>query len=417
MHRKVDNVLNHISKKFRVDAHYFFKGGFWLTVDQGLAVIFGIVSTALFAKYLSLTDYGIYRYLLGLAALLASFSLTGIGQSILQTAAKKYYGFYRETIRINFIYSGGIALAGIAGALYYWFNSNPILALGCLLIGLIQPFINTFQYVPSFLQGDKRFQESTIIQSVKTITTSVSSILALFLTKNILILLCVYLASNALVNILSHLWYRPKNIIATPADIFNQYVSYAKQTSIRNVISSVAFRVDTIFIFTQLGAAELAIYSIATLIPEQIKGTFKNLANLLLPKYASHGNERILMASVPKRSKELFIILLSITVAYIIVSPYVFSFFFPKYADTVLYTQIYALSFPSFITLIPLTIIQSNLNEKALHQINNQNTIVGIVLIVILATWYGVMGAVVARILTRYINLIYIYSKFFKISK
>lgn len=403
-----------INKTFNIDAPYFLKGGFWLTFSQAISIGSGLVTTALFAHYLSSENYGIYRYLIGLAALFSAFSLTGIGQSILQTAAKKYYSFYSETLGLNYLFNIGVILSSLAAAIYYWTHDNQVLSLGCLIIAILQPISNVFQYTPSYLQGSRRFRESTIAQGVRTILTSTGSVIVLFFTNNILALFFSYLFFSAIVNILTHFWYRPKNTAATPPDILEKYISYAKNNSLRNLVSSVASRADSIIIFTQLGASELAVYSIATLIPEQVKGTFKNLASLLLPKYVTHSDKKVILRSIPKRSLQIGALLLIITILYIVTAPYVLELFFPKYISAIPYSQIYALSFLSFVSLIPMTAIQSSLDEKVLNQINNQSTLLGLLFILVFTTQFGIMGAIVARVLTRYVNSIYIYIKYFK---
>ncbi len=411
------HIANYLHKILRIDALYFIKGGFWLSVTQAITILAGLITTALFAHYLTEIEYGVYRYLVGLAALLSAFSLTGIGQAILQTAAKKYYSFYQETLKLNFLFSAGIVLSSIFGGAYYWLNGNSTLALGCLIIALFQPLINTFQYTTSYLQGDGQFRTSTIIQTIRTLVVSIASLFALLWTRNIIALFAVLLITTAFINLATHLYCRPKKAGSTPKDISEKYILYAKNSSIRNAVSSIAFRADSLFIFTQLGAAELAIYSIATLVPEQIKGSFKNLSSLLLPKYSAHTNEKILLGGIPKRSFQISMLLLAITIFYIVISPYFYHLFFPKYEISILYSQIYALAFPSFFALIPMTVIQSRLDEKALDHINNQNTFWSLLLVIVLTIFYGIMGAVIGKVVARYLNAFYIYTKFLKISK
>jgi O-antigen/teichoic acid export membrane protein len=408
-------AANFLQKKFNFDAHYFLKGGFWLTLTQVIVVLAGIITTSLFAHYLSETDYGIYRYLIGLAVLFSSFSLTGLGQSILQTAAKKYYRFYQETIRLNFLYSLSITAISLGGAIYYFINENIILSLGCVLIAIFQPIINGFQNTQAFLQGSRRFREATIAQGIKVLVVSLLCVATLFFTKNVITLLLMYLGSNALVNIIFHLVYRPKQAPTTPEDISLQYVAYAKSTSIRNIISSISNRLDTVLIFTQLGAAELAVYTIATIIPEQIKASFKNLASLLLPKYAKHENVDVLKRSVPKRSLQLFLLLLAVTILYIIAAPYVYELLFPKYQTAILLSQISALAFPTFILYIPYSILQSRLAESELHKITLYSSIFQVVTIFGFIFFFGLLGAIIARLLYRIIFMLTVYVYFHKI--
>ncbi|MCB9814262.1 oligosaccharide flippase family protein [Candidatus Nomurabacteria bacterium] len=408
-----NQFANYIEKRFKVDAHYFLKGGFWLTAGQATSILFGLITTVLFAHYLSESDYGIYKYLTGLAAILASFSLTGLGQAILQASAKKIYGFYRKTMVISFKYNLTVALFSLATAFYYWFNENMVLALGCLMIGILQPFINTFQFIPTYLLGRKQFKETTILQTVKMLIVSVVSIVTLFYTNNIIVLFFAYLFISLITNLVSHLVYNPKKE-EIQEEIFAKYLNYAKHTSLRNIISVLVQKADTVIIFTQLGAVELAVYSIATVVPEQIKGSLKNLSNLLLPKYAAHSNLEQLKKSVPKRSLQLFVLLLLITIIYLIVAPYLYQFIFPKYPDAIFYSQISALSLPAFILFIPFNILQAQLQEKVLYKLTLYSSLFQIIVVAVGILYFGLLGAIIARIGYRIFYMVIVYFYLYK---
>ncbi len=408
------STANFLQKKFNFDAHYFLRGGFWLSLTQVIVVLAGILTTSLFAHYLSETDYGIYRYLIGLAVLFSSLSLTGLGQSILQTAAKKYYGFYQETITINFIYNLGVLFSALAGAGYYFYKGNIVLSIGCLLIAVLQPIINSFQFTSTYLQGSGRFRESTILQTVKTLFITIICLGSLFLTKSILILIGTYLISTALISTISYFWFKTKKYTPTPSDVYNKYLTYAKHTSVRNILSSIAYRLDSIVIFTYLGAAPLAIYTIATIIPEQIKGVFKNLASLLLPKYAAHQDYSILKKSISKRSFQLFLILVGITIIYILVAPYIYNLLFPKYQAAVLYSQITAVAFPAFIFLVPMSFLQALKDETRLYKITVYGSVFQIISLLVFVFYFGLMGAIVAKVIYRYFVLASVFLTFRK---
>lgn len=397
----------YIEKSLRIDAHYFLHGGFWLILTQAILVTSGVVTTALFAHFLSGTDYGIYRYLIGLAVILSSLSLTGLGEAILQSSAKKYYYFYNESLKSNLYYNTPMIFLSLGGGLYYWINQNNILSLGCLLIAILQPIINSFQFIPVFLQGSKRFQESTILQSTKTLFVAALTVSALLLEKNVLILFAVYLVANVLFNILSHLLYRPDRKEPASPEIIEKYLTYAKNTSVRNFVSTLAFRFDTLLIFTRLGALELAIFTIAVIIPEQIKGSFKNIASLLIPKYASHPDFNVLKKSIPKRSLQLFFILLLIAVLYILAAPYVYGLFFPKYQSAVIYSQLFALTFPAYVYYIPLTLLMAKMDEKKMYDFHIRTSVFQLFTVFLFIYFLGLLGAVLARIVVQYSRMAY----------
>lgn len=404
MHSRFADFL---ANKFRIDAHYFLKGGFWLSIAQIITVGFGIVSTALFAHFLSEQDYGLYRYLISISVILASFSLTGLGQSVLQATAQKFLNFYRETLGINFLFSLSITASALIGTTYYWLNGNSTLAIGCLMVGAFQPLITTFQNTQHYLQGAQQYRQSTTLHTIRIIITTTLSVGVLFLTKDILVLFLFYLLGLLLANVYGHIRYSPKGKVPTPSGNLQRYISYAKHTSFRSAIGNVAQRADAIIIFTQLGAAELALYSIATVVPEQIKGSVKNLASLLLPKYAKHSDQTQILKSAPKRATQLFVILVIITVLFIIAVPSVYNIIFPKYTEAIFLSQVLALSFPAMIAIIPVSALQSKMEEKKLYRIQIIESILLVTLTTLLTIYLGVIGAIIAKIATRYFTLGY----------
>ena len=400
-------LADYLANKYRIDAHYFLKGGFWLTFTQAVVILTGLLVTALFAHILTETDYGSYRYLIGLAIIFSSFSLTGLGEAILQATAKKHFHFYRETTVLNFLYSLPVVIIGLGGSLYYWLNGNTTLGAGCLFIAILQPIINTFQYTPAFLQGSKRFAASTVVQSLRTILVAASTSAALFFTQSVLTIFLTFLVSSVLINIVFYLLYNIAVSARTPDKIRKQYLTYAKNTSFRNFISAIGFRLDTVILFTRFSAIELAVFTIATIIPEQIKATFKSLASLVLPKYAVHPNPEMIKKGIPRRSIQLFLVLCLVTAGYILAAPYIYELFFPKYSEAVIYSQLFALSFPAYAYYVPLTLFMAKLDEKKLNDFHIHTGILQIIIALLLVYPFGIIGAIIARLGIQYLRMMY----------
>jgi O-antigen/teichoic acid export membrane protein len=409
----INTTLTTLSKKFNIDLHYFAKGGFWLSLAQVIAIIGALSVSVVFANTLAEEDYGVYRYLIGIGALLTSFSLTGMSQSILQAAAKKYVGFFNYGIKVSHIYSIGIVFAGFIGSIYYFYNENQVLALGCIIIAVFQPLLNTYQQISSYLTGNKQFRESTIFQVIKTIFVTFICIGTILITQNVLVLLLAYVTSHTLAHFFGYIYFRPREEGILTEEVRKKYLQYSKSTSLRNIISNIAYRLDTIIVFQQLGAAELAMYTIANMLPEQIKGSFKNLVALLVPKYVLHENIESIKKSVPRRSFQLFLLLSGITLLYVLLAPFVYQLLFPKYESAVFLSQIVALSFPAMTALIPLSALQAHTEEKKLNSLNTQISILTIILTLGLTLSHGLIGAICARVISRYINLVLSYYHFF----
>jgi O-antigen/teichoic acid export membrane protein len=404
MNRLYHTLTTFLEQKFRFDAHYFLKGGFWLLTAQASTVLGSLIAAVLFARYLSETDYGVYRYIIGLAALLSAFSLTGIGQTILQASSKGYGDFLHRSTSITLQWSLGIMAASLIGAMYYYAQGNQLFALGCLLIALLHPVSQLFQNTLAYLYGAAKFKSGAKMQTFKSIFVSGVSVIALLFTKNILILLAVYFSTQAIAAIVCYLVYQPEKIDHHELDqnIIKKYLSYAKHSSYRNFLTLIAVRLDSVVVFQLLGAVELAFYTVATVLPEHITGSFKNMQTLLLPKYTKHDSLHALKRSIPKRSLHFFIILILFTAVFILLTPLLYSLLFPKYTEVVPYVQLLALSFPASVFILPLGAIQSQQMEKELYIYQITTSLIQISTILVLISFFGFLGAVISRIITQY---------------
>jgi O-antigen/teichoic acid export membrane protein len=403
-------LVTTIQNKFNIDAHYFMSGGFWLFAAQVIGAAFGLFTTILFANLLTETDYGIYRYLIAVAVLISSFSLSGIGIAILQAATKGYLAFAKDTLAVSLKYNLGVTAIAIVSSVYYLLNDNLTLTTGCALIAILQPFINSLQFAPHFLQGKKDFRLSATLLIFKSTLVSASLITSLLLFENVTVLFLTYLLSHLLFDVVSFFFvhFRTKSS-PTPEPAKKKFLSYAKHTSVRNIVSNIAFRIDNILVFTQLGAAELAAFSIANALPEQIKGSFKTVSSLLLPKYANEETYEIAKKGIPRRSLQFLLILILISVTYCLAAPFIFNLLFPKYIDAVLYSQLFALIFPAYIYYLPLTAMMSELNEAQLYRFHVYTSVFQLIITILLIAKLQLLGAVLARMITQYVRSAYCY--------
>lgn len=407
-----------VQRVFNVDAQYLMSGGFWLLVAQGVTLITSLAAAVFFANTLSENDYGIYRYLIGLSVLLSAFSLTGISQAIMQAAARGYGNFFYESTPATLKFGTLLSFASLIGAGYYFVNENTVLASGCILVAAFQPFAQLFQNAQATFYGQTKFVTGSILQILKSTFVSGTSILSLLLTHNLVVLLATYFASQALTALVSYLYTKRQTersmFVETPPEETERGLSYAKNTSIRNVLVHVSNQLDSIFVFQHLGAAQLALYSIATLIPGQIRGGFKNLQTLLIPKYSKHDSLSTLRKYIPKRSFQFFIVLCSFSLLFIAITPALYEVLFPGYPDAIFYTQLLALSFPASISLIPFGAMQALRMERELYHFQVSTSILQLILTILLIIFAGILGAVISRIVGQYARTFIAYFLLFK---
>jgi O-antigen/teichoic acid export membrane protein len=177
-------------------------------------------------------------------------------------------------------------------------------------------------------------------------------------------------------------------------------LTYSKHLSIMGIITGIGGNLDQILLFHFVGAAQLAVYNFATAIPDQIKGISKTLDAMLQARLVGRSGSEI-KSAMKNKVFWYFILALICVVAYIVFAPYIFSIFFPSYMDSVWYSQIYALwilttSFDPYGTYITA--------KKLILEgyiIDISYSIVQIIGMVIGVLYWGILGLIVARVVTR----------------
>lgn len=403
--------INFLESKYRVDASHFVYGGTWNTFSQIIVLFSSLIVSIVLTRELSENDFGTYRYLISLGLILSAFSLTGLGHSILQATARKNVQFFRKTFVYHVLYSTPLILISLIGSSYYLYAGNYVLSIGCLLIALLHPWLNIFNNILPFLRGGKRYKESTLVETVNSFIVGASLITTIFFTQNILVLFLVFLVSNIITKCCAYFFfvYRDSKTELTLSTEDKRYLKYAKHLSLQNVMGALANRADSILIFQQLGAAELALYTVANMLPEQLKGTVKNLSGLLLQKYSSSNEQHIIQRGIPKRTTQIFLVLSAFTLLYILLSAVLYPLVYPKYPDAVLLTQIFALSFPAMAAVVPMSSLKARLDEKKLYKLQIFSSITTLSFLAVGILLFGVIGAVAGRVMSRYANLFFSY--------
>jgi len=182
-------------------------------------------------------------------------------------------------------------------------------------------------------------------------------------------------------------------------------ISFGKHLSLMGIIGSIANYLDRLLLFHFLGPAEVAIYSIAIAPPEQIKGLFKNINILSLPKLSENDRENpYRLKLIIEKSLKITAFSAVIIAIYLVSAPLIYQILFPKYLTSVAYSQIFSLLLLSVIILVPWTLLQARADKKALYRYNIYSSVLQISSLMIFIPLYGIMGAILARVFSRIAN-------------
>jgi len=396
---KTKNLIYSLLKKSerytRTDMIYLAKGGFWLTLGQIISTAASLLLAIAFANLLDPTTYGNYKYILSLVGVLGVFALTGIGTAVTQAVARgledSFYTGFKAKLKWGLLGS----LVAIGGAIYYWIRGNYLLPIPLLISAIFSPLMLASQVYNSFLVGRRLFSIQVKYSVFSRVVSAGAIITTLFITKNLFWLIAVYLVSHTLLNYSFYLLTKLKLKPNKKED--PQTLSYGKHLTLMGIISTVANYLDRILLFTLVGSAQLAIYSFAIIVPDQIKSLMKQtVGTLAFPKLSIKPREEIKLNMIKKFWK-LFFLTGIVAVIYVIIAPFLYKIFFPQYLDSIPYSQLFALSFIAVPITLLSTIFQAQMMKKELYLIRIV-PVIRIILLVVLTPLYGIWGVIIGQV-------------------
>ncbi|MBU6142101.1 oligosaccharide flippase family protein [Patescibacteria group bacterium] len=405
---KAHAALRWSERYTKTDMIYLAGGQFWAIIGQVVSSVTVFIFAIIVARYLPKDVYGEYKYIIGVVALLSSFSLTGLSTAVFQSAASGFDGSLHEGFWQNIKWSVLVFLGAFGLAAYYFTQGDHILAYGVLIGGTLSPLLASANLIAAFLNAKKDFRRTALyIGVIETLLSSGALIITIFLAPNPLTLATVYFLGNTLAT----LWiyrriaaiYQPDHVKTDPG-----MMTYAKHLSAMGILSTIAANIDQVLLFHFVGPVQLAIYNFATAIPDQTKGPLNMFNTMTQAKFVDRTDKEV---RTGMRNK-IFWLALSSTLfvaLYILLAPYFFAIFFPKYMEAVFYSQIYAISILTviFTPAASYLIAKKKVREQYVNNIAVSLFQIGSMVIGVIG--WGLLGLVIARIATRFFGSSLVY--------
>lgn len=398
---KVHKALKWSETYTKTDMLYAARGGFWLLIAKGIGLCSSLLLAIAMANLVSPDVFGTYKFVLSAAGIIGAFSLTGIGTAIIQAVARGYDGALRSGIISYLKWSFTMVILSLGLAVYYYLNENNTLALSFLLVAICNPILIAFSYFSQFLSGKKDFKTQSFFDSAADLIPALFLIGTVFLTKSPVHIVFVYFAAGICVNLILY-WttirkYQPSNA-TDPTTL-----PFAKHLSILGIMGKIGENIDKILVFHYLGAAHLAIYAFAQTPIAQLKLFYDIPVKLAFPKLSAR-NFSELQRTLARKIFILMAIMFSIVVVYVLVAPALFKLLFPVYVDSVIITQVLAIS----LIFIPGSIfsdaLAAHMKKRELYISQTILPLCKIGLLILLLPIFGMWGAVWAILISQCIT-------------
>lgn len=408
LRNKAVNLLRSTESWFKIDMVYLVKGSFWTTLSFLISTLSSLIVVTAYGNLLSRETYGTYNYLLSLGASLSFLTLSGAGIAVLRAVARGYENIVPATLRLQLKYNLIASAMVLVGAIYYGYKGNMLFAYSLALLSIANPIAEAFHIHVQVLTARKRFDLLTKYSSIVTFLSTFATVIALLLTKSILVLIVIYSISGLLPNIIVYLWVT-KNIDKTPPE--EEQLDEMRRTTFHmtgaGLIGIAAQYIDKIMLFQVAGPASLAVYGFAIAGPEKLKSLLKNWLTIAVPKLAQSSLTEIRRV-VYQRIGISILIGSSLALAYILSAPFLFKLFLPRYLDSILYSQVQALS----IIIAPITIYMGSIFAsqnmlRGTYALSVGTQIIRIILFVIFGWFWNIWGFIFASLLSSLLSAIY----------
>ncbi len=399
---KINNLFTLGTEFFGLNLKYFGKAASWVTLSQIINGILAFVLVIILTRLLPKETYGLYRYVLSIADLLTIFTLTGMNSAVAQAVAAGNEGALIKSVKHQLKWNLMMTAASFAVAIYYFLNNSCMLALSLLRIGALWPIILALNTYLAFLIGKKNFRLNSIFNTGSTLIYVAGMLLAIIFTNKIPALIFIYSLATLSSNLI--FYFRTLKIYKPKKDGTEDFIVFGWKLSSLKVVGIVAGQIDNIIMNHFFGPAQLAIYALARILPDNIIPLIKDVVNTGMPNLAQKNVEEINKVFYKRIIQGLALGIIASSF-YSFIAPTIFKYLLPKYLESVYYSQLLSIS---FVFLFPLAYMGAVfISQKLTRPIFIGSTVensVKIILYTIFGISAGILGLILAQIINYFIS-------------
>ncbi|MEI6352469.1 MAG: oligosaccharide flippase family protein [Candidatus Nomurabacteria bacterium] len=398
-----------IGEKFSKD------GSGWLLLQQLIIAPMSLITTVLLAHILSIENYGYYKYILSMYALISLFGLGGIYNITMMNIQRGEDDFFSLGFKYKKILRWIPSVISLFIAIYYFHAHNSFLATFFLLNIFSYLIVDTYDFYLVALQGKGDFKVNAILGSLYYFFSFFPPILTAYFTHNLYLIFITMYLCQGIFRIFGFYYVKNKLFINNHEDYKeldqNKVKEWKKESlslSFNGALNSAGGNVSGVVVFNRLGATDNAVYSLALALIDFVGGIILNTLSkslLILSRMTKDGlrnNEKV--NYVKSLYKKYFVLSLLATICSIIALPWIYKFLFAKYLFSYKYAVVYSVSLLA-LTFAPATqVFMEKRNFKIINTIQVIVLLLNLTSVFFAAMYFGVWGAIIVAILIKFIN-------------
>jgi O-antigen/teichoic acid export membrane protein len=414
MKTKINKIFSFASGKLNINFRSLFRNSFWIMTENGISLVLGMLVVYAMGNFIDPSVAGEYKYIISLAAIVASFTISGVTYAVIRETSMGYDSFFHFATNKSLKWSLSPVLIAFVISAYYFWQGNSVYAIAFFIATFFTIMISNFSLYRSYLTGKENFQKMAIYGNIVLFVTSLLSLATFYFFDNLLLLMLGTLGTQFLTLLVIYYLVR-KGIPHTSLDqeLVDKFNRYVYSQSFINIISIAATQMDKIILFQFLGPVDLAAYTFVTVLSEKIRGLLKSFSSLIFPKFVKRDVETI-KDKMFKESILFFVFLTFCFLGTLLVTPFLYAWFLPKYTTYIYLAMIYSLSIFSILGQVPYTAIQAKNYKKDLYTYELSNSVLQVVCVAVGIYFAGLLGAVVGKIVASFVGIAVLYGLLFK---
>lgn len=401
--------LVNLEQTLGIDILYLAKNGAITLAGQVIAIICGFALNIAFANKLDKSILGQYQYLIAIIGFLTVITMPGMNTALIRGAAKNLNGIYFNVVNKIFRFAWIVALVVFIYSGIILFKGDYWLGFAILILGLLFPFYSVSGSWRAYVSGKEDFKTLNLIGSLSLIIQITVQLLIVYFWPNYFYLFLAYVLTALAINgpISFRLYHQTKTQSVDLNDI-----KYASQLSVALIFSMATGYVDKLVVGNFLGFDNLAVFSIAVLVPEQAKQMYSSLLLIHYPKFFKIKSVSTAKRQLLRLLAVLTIITTGLILLYVFISPWIFKYIFPYYQEVLPVSQVLM----GTVIFTPLALLELFLrSERNTGDVFTYNIIGNILTIIasfVLIPIFGLWGVVISRYFSLIVSNIFLLTRF-----
>lgn len=403
LRQQIEALETRLTKFLRLDVRFYGKSFFLMSLGQASGIVRGVATTFLMARWLPRNTMGEFRYVIAVFGIAGMFSLSGLFSSVIRGVAKGDTVIARIALKRILMFSPlGSLLLFIAALERYYLAHEPHVALALTLAAIAFPFYSVSGLYGPILTGKEEVKRLVTLAIANNLTFAVCFFLVIWRTKELIPVVIAYFVFDILFR--GALTFLELRRLPIKGDA-TEHLALGSHLTAIGVFQTLASQLDSILLQRFAGYGMLANYSIASLIPEQMKDFVTAMSGIILRRFSTRENT----SKTLRETRRHFITVIGLSVVFIIayaaIVPFVLPWLFPQYRNEVFPSIVYAIGLVGLGSIVGVNYFQAHNQLKRLWVFYIINTILQVGSNLALIPFFGAWGAVLSKTGTRLLSV------------